>query len=238
MNTTRPAAALLAFVMASGIIAGAPAHADGPSASMKAWTPDLTPIRVGVNITFRATGADLEGMQGFEWDFDGDGKVDATTAAKDASATTKYAYGRQGNFVPQVRVVDGAGQVSEWSHFVSADRTVQLDLASAAAEPSFCDGKMVAQLIASGKYRVLNERSSQKKLITGTGGDDLLIAGRNGSIVRGLGGNDCIMGGPGNDVLLGGDGNDQIFGNGGNDRVDDGSGPDLCVAVGKVANCE
>lgn len=59
-----------------------------------------------------------------------------------------------GNFLLQVRVVDVAGQMDAWSHLVSAGRTLQLDLAGTGYEPTFRNGKTIAQLIASGKYRV------------------------------------------------------------------------------------
>ena len=82
-------------------------------------------------------------------------------------------------------------------------------------------------------------------LILGSAGDDT-----GGSQLKGLGGDDCILGGDGNDKINGGGGNDIILGGGGDDDIsggqdddymDGGSGNDSCDAKhgnDTTNNCE
>lgn len=68
--------------------------------------------------------------------------------------------------------------------------------------------------------------------IIGTEGDDDLVAGNSGDLIKGLGGDDTISGGTGDDTAYGGAGNDvlwggsggadQLFGGGGDDTIDEG----------------
>jgi Ca2+-binding RTX toxin-like protein len=101
----------------------------------------------------------------------------------------------------------------------------------------------IEQLMASGQYNVIDNRVEQKRSLLGTAGDDLMIAGARSVIMRGMGGNDCLIGGSSNDILFGGAGDDQIFGAGGNDRlegnsghnrIDGGSGTDSCNNAGSL----
>ena len=54
-------------------------------------------------------------------------------------------------------------------------------------------------------------------VITGTAGNDLILASAGVDIIDGLGGNDCIVGGSGDDVLTGELGNDICLGGPGTD---------------------
>ncbi len=90
----------------------------------------------------------------------------------------------------------------------------------------YCDGMTLAQLMASGKYNIINKMFSAEPDIKGTNGADLIIAGGNGPTVEGRGGDDCIIGGAGDDTLLGMAGNDAIFGNGGDDTIRGGDDKD------------
>ena len=65
--------------------------------------------------------------------------------------------------------------------------------------------------------------------ITGTAGDDVIVAGGGKDNVKGLGGNDTICGGTGKDVLKGGAGDDRIFGDSGKDQIKGSAGADNCV---------
>ncbi len=62
--------------------------------------------------------------------------------------------------------------------------------------------------------------------VHGTAGDDRLIAGSAGAVLRGDDGDDRLDGGALDDRLVGGAGNDLITGGAGNDTLDGGSGAD------------
>lgn len=53
--------------------------------------------------------------------------------------------------------------------------------------------------------------------LTGTEGNDLILASAGTDTIDGLGGNDCILGGDGDDIITGGDGSDVCIGGGGSD---------------------
>ena len=91
---------------------------------------------------------------------------------------------------------------------------------------SYCDGMTLAQLMASGRYNIINKMFSSEPSIAGTNAADLIIAGDNGPTIEGRGGDDCIIGGAGADTLLGLGGDDMIFGKGGDDTIRGGAGHD------------
>ncbi|MBV4474925.1 retention module-containing protein [Pseudomonas botevensis] len=62
--------------------------------------------------------------------------------------------------------------------------------------------------------------------LTGTSGDDLLVAGTGDNILNGGDGNDVLTAGSGNNELHGGAGNDLLFSGPGNDLLDGGTGID------------
>lgn len=89
---------------------------------MEAWSPGPGVISVGTPITFRATGSADTSVQGFEWDFDGDGKADATSQVSgktSAAARVDHAYGTPGSWVPKVRTVDVNGLPSLWAEYAA-----------------------------------------------------------------------------------------------------------------------
>jgi hypothetical protein len=53
--------------------------------------------------------------------------------------------------------------------------------------------------------------------LTGSPGNDLIIASAGPDTIDGLGGNDCILGGSGDDLITGGDGTDICIGGAGMD---------------------
>ena len=65
--------------------------------------------------------------------------------------------------------------------------------------------------------------------ISGTDGDDLLIAFHNGQEVDGGDGNDVLIGLGGSNLLKGGAGNDKLAGQGGDDLLTGGAGGDLFI---------
>ncbi|KAF0863532.1 retention module-containing protein [Pseudomonas sp. LD120] len=62
--------------------------------------------------------------------------------------------------------------------------------------------------------------------LTGTSGDDVLVAGSGDNTLNGGDGNDVLTAGSGNNTLQGGDGNDLLFSGPGNDLLDGGPGTD------------
>jgi hypothetical protein len=60
----------------------------------------------------------------------------------------------------------------------------------------------------------------------GGSGNDSLISGSAGGVLRGGDGNDTLEGGSGDDTLEGGAGDDRLMGSGGNDLLDGGTGDD------------
>ncbi|MEM7269070.1 MAG: calcium-binding protein [Pseudomonadota bacterium] len=63
-------------------------------------------------------------------------------------------------------------------------------------------------------------------VISGSDGDDLLLAGTTDQLVFGNGGDDVIGGFAGNDTILGGRGNDRLDGDNGRDSLSGGLGKD------------
>ena len=62
--------------------------------------------------------------------------------------------------------------------------------------------------------------------LTGTAGDDVLVAGTGNNVINAGDGNDVLTAGAGNNELHGGAGNDLLFSGAGNDLLDGGTGID------------
>ncbi|VVN41609.1 hypothetical protein PS662_05501 [Pseudomonas fluorescens] len=62
--------------------------------------------------------------------------------------------------------------------------------------------------------------------LTGTAGDDVLVAGAGNNVINAGDGNDVLTAGAGNNELHGGAGNDLLFSGAGNDLLDGGTGSD------------
>jgi Ca2+-binding RTX toxin-like protein len=67
-------------------------------------------------------------------------------------------------------------------------------------KPSACSGIVLSNLVTG------------SGALTGTEGNDLIIASSGADVIDGAGGNDCILGGGGADTITGGDGNDVCLG--------------------------
>ncbi len=67
-------------------------------------------------------------------------------------------------------------------------------------KPSACSGIVLSNLVTG------------SGTMTGTAGNDLIIASSGADVIDGAGGNDCILGGGGADTITGGDGNDVCLG--------------------------
>jgi PGF-pre-PGF domain-containing protein/PGF-CTERM protein len=88
----------------------------GPSAHLDASPSSAA---VGETVAFDASGSsDDDGIDSYEWDFDGDGTVDRTTE----SATTEKSYGSAGEYAATVTVVDTAGQTDTAKQTVTVEK--------------------------------------------------------------------------------------------------------------------
>jgi len=67
-------------------------------------------------------------------------------------------------------------------------------------KPSACSGIVLSNLVTG------------SGTLTGSAGNDLIIASSGADVIDGAGGNDCILGGGGADTITGGDGNDVCLG--------------------------
>ena len=67
-------------------------------------------------------------------------------------------------------------------------------------KPSACSGIVLSNLVTG------------SSTLTGTIGNDLIIASSGADVIDGAGGNDCILGGGGADTITGGDGSDVCLG--------------------------
>ena len=67
-------------------------------------------------------------------------------------------------------------------------------------KPSACSGIVLSNLVTG------------SSTLTGTIGNDLIIASSGADVIDGAGGNDCILGGGGADTTTGGDGSDVCLG--------------------------
>jgi Ca2+-binding RTX toxin-like protein len=91
------------------------------------------------------------------------------------------------------------------------------DLNSAAFQDALADGYQLHFVGPSHHYT----GGSDRELIIGTNGRDVIDGGSNDDIICGLGGRDRIDGGSGNDQIDGGNGHDVIDGGSGNDTIVD-----------------
>jgi len=110
-----------------------------------------------------------------------------------------------------------------WSSAALAAAAVTLvalspNAASAATPNATCDGRTATI-------------SSSAPTVTGTAGDDVIVAtGTTGQLIRAGGGNDTICGSVGPDRILAGDGNDTVLSGNGDDVVTAGNGNDIVDA--------
>ncbi|WP_415283020.1 calcium-binding protein [Candidatus Nitrososphaera sp. FF02] len=103
-----------------------------PEVTMNRWQPYSAVGPDGAANTefvFSASASSTEGLDRFEWDFDGDGITDAITATSGTSgtATTSYWYDSLGMWVPKARAVDTNGLPSVWVAYEQAGEPVALD---------------------------------------------------------------------------------------------------------------
>ncbi|WP_415283019.1 PKD domain-containing protein [Candidatus Nitrososphaera sp. FF02] len=221
-----------------------------PSATMNGWGPYSSSAPDGdedTEFTFSADVSAEAGILRVEWDFDGDGTVDATTNISGAptaltGATSTHVYGTDGAYTPKVRVVDVAGNTSAWDAFNDSSGIITLDVFTPpVAGETYCDNMTIEQLIASGGYHIIDKRNSTVVNIYGSSGADLILGNDLSNYIDGRGGDDCIIAFGGNDTvydykgnssaggtdwLFGGDGNDKLYALNGDDYVYGGNGSD------------
>jgi hypothetical protein len=224
---------------------------NAPGATMNAWGPYSPTAPDGDEDTEFAFSADASADAGIlrvEWDFDGDGTVDATTAISGApttlaGVTATHVFGADGTYTPQVRVVDVAGNASAWDALNEGSTIITLDVFTPpVAGETYCENMTIEQLIASGDYRLVDKRTSTAVNIYGSSAADLILGNDLSNYIDGKGGDDCIIGFGGDDTiydyngsstaggtdwLFGGDGNDKLYALNGDDHVYGGSGDDM-----------
>ncbi|MEO9294602.1 MAG: Ig-like domain-containing protein [Nitrososphaera sp.] len=104
---------------------------DPPYAAMGSWLPD-GPGSVGTEFTFYANATDDVRLAWLEWDFDGDGVGDydmPLVSKVSTRVSASHTYASEGQYQPQVRAIDSAGQMSSWA------KNAILDIAPANSVP-------------------------------------------------------------------------------------------------------
>jgi Ca2+-binding RTX toxin-like protein len=135
----------------------------------------------------------------------------------------------------QCVIVDGDGSTSGASNRVTVVGAPYAGFGGgsvvslAAAQDLVKAGKLPESPCLHGKgadYVILGTTSGRDRL-TGTNGDDRILAQGGNDEVGGGRGADCIDGGAGSDTLTGGDGADELVGGAGNDHLNGGPGADV-----------
>ncbi|MEO9294492.1 MAG: PKD domain-containing protein [Nitrososphaera sp.] len=130
-------------------------------ATLNQWSLYSSSGADGTPLTQFTFSASAPGTQKFEWDFDGNGTMDATTPATASQAKASHTYGRAGTFEPKVRAIDSFGQTSAWT---SLDE--RLDITGAAVQDTtYCDDRTIEQLIASDRYKVFDGRMVRERCL-------------------------------------------------------------------------
>jgi PKD domain len=108
-----------------GTIAGIPVSASlvasPPPGSFTATAILGTAPMIGVPVAFAVTVKDPSRVQTVQWDFNGDGTVDQTTA----TLTTQFTYATAGSFTTKVTVIDGDGGQFSGMRVVSVQSPAQ-----------------------------------------------------------------------------------------------------------------
>lgn len=106
-----------------------------PTVTMNQWSPYSASGPDGVpstNFAFSASATSEDGIDRFEWDFDGDGISDATTPVSgdptSATETTSHSYGIVGTWVPRVKVVSSNDIETAWTPYLISGSPVSLDV--------------------------------------------------------------------------------------------------------------
>lgn len=96
---------------------------NAPSVITVSASPTNGPVPLEVD--FKASATDSNGVVRFEWDFDGDGTFERTIDSK-SSGNTSFVYATAGTFQPKVRVTDSLGATT-----VSAVPSLEIRAAAA-----------------------------------------------------------------------------------------------------------
>lgn len=110
-----------------------------PSVEMGATPVDGT---APLDVTFTASAVDPDGdaIERYEWDFDGDGAIDATTEVGQSS----YVYGGIGTFFPRVTVFSADGQQAADAEKIFVEPEVELTLSTDTLDPYSEEGAVIA----------------------------------------------------------------------------------------------
>lgn len=117
-----------------------------------------------------------------------------------------------------------------------ADTVIRVDIDGTGPGTGSVYTRDIARLsnVAAGQITAYNlagydpaGRTPSSSVITGTTGSDRIEAGAFGTEIRGLAGDDVLIGNRGNDLLVGDAGNDVLQGGAGDDRLQGGDGDDI-----------
>jgi hypothetical protein len=105
---------------------------EAPEVEMGRWEPFSAAGPDGpadAEFAFSASASSAAGLDRMEWDFDGNGAADASSALSGTSdsATALHSYGTAGTWVPKVRAVDADGLPSVWAAYEQSGEAVALD---------------------------------------------------------------------------------------------------------------
>ena len=175
---------------------GARGCAAQPAASFEA-------SRKGAAVVLDASGStDAAGghIQRYDWDLDGDGTFDASSA----SPTLRHRYATAGAHTVVLRVVDDEGASERARRVLNRSRCSEMGT----------PGNDVLR------------GTPGRDVMCGLGGNDVLYGEGGRDVLDGGAGNDKLTGGSGNDRLLGRAGKDRLRGAAGKDRLVGGKGRD------------
>ncbi len=156
---------------------------------------------------------------------------------RDGSSTTYVLTGAQRvslYFEGEDLEYDGKGRPTD-GHVTSCSIVVGDDLQATITDIDIKASKLASLDTAKEFYDLLG-----KMEITGSAGNDFMLAWKHNDLLQGGDGDDALVGGKGDDRLFGGDGNDVIGLDSGRDVVDGGAGLDTVASTysGNAADLE
>ena len=209
-----------------------------------AWAAGPYVTTVGTPVVLDGSGSiDPDGtIVSYEWDLNGDGEFDTSSAQPTRTHTFASAY----DGIVSLRVTDDDGHTTvatARAHASVDGDELDAPVDNCPNQPNHgqldVDGDGIGDVCDStpgfeleGLAATCNGRAATivgtqgDNVLTGTSGVDVIIGLGGNDSISGLDGADVLCGGSGNDRVLGGRGNDQLFGENGNDILEGGDNND------------